>query len=130
MRITLNEVPTFEKIISLYEDSGIIRPVDDFDRIKKMYKNSNLVVCAYEGDELVGIARSLTDFSYCCYLSDLAVSKKYQGKGIGKKIIDYIKNVITPKCTLLLLSSPSAMGFYEKINLDKSDNCFMKRREF
>jgi ribosomal protein S18 acetylase RimI-like enzyme len=49
-----------------------------------MLANSNLLVTAWAGQQLVGIARSITDFHYCCYLSDLAVDVAYQQQGIGK----------------------------------------------
>ncbi len=73
-------IPNVEQIIEVYNSSGINRPTVDKERIEKMYSNSNLILTAWEGDELVGVSRSLTDFSYCCYLSDLAVKKEYQSR--------------------------------------------------
>ena len=65
---------------------GERRPIDDFERIKKMCANANLIVTARLDGKLIGIARSITDFAYCTYLSDLAVDKEYQKKGIGRKL--------------------------------------------
>ncbi len=62
-----NKTPTVEEIIAVYESSTINRPIQDVTRIQKMYDQSNLIVTAWDGDELVGVARSLTDFCYCCY---------------------------------------------------------------
>jgi len=124
----IGKVPPVEKIVDLYQTSGINRPVIDFNRIEEMYKNSNLVVTAWDGKDLVGISRSLTDFSYCCYLSDLAVRNVFQRKGIGKKLIDLTKNQIGPKCMLLLLSAPGAMNFYPKIGFKKVENGFIINR--
>jgi len=121
-------VPPVEKIVDLYQTSGINRPVIDFKRIEEMYKNSNLVVSAWDGDDLVGISRSLTDFFYCCYLSDLAVRNVFQRKGIGKKLIELTKAKIGPRCMLLLLSAPGAVNFYPKIGFKKVDNGFMISR--
>src|SRR4051812_11735389 len=90
----LDVIPVVEQIIEVYSSSGIIRPVKDPERIKKMYEHSNLVVTAWDQNILVGIARSLTDFCYCCYLSDLAVMKNYQKSGIGKKLIELTKEKI------------------------------------
>ena len=70
--------PTIAEIIEVYDSSGINRPTSDVARIEKMYVNSNLIVTAWDKDQLVGISRSLTDFCYSCYLSDLAVRKDYQ----------------------------------------------------
>ncbi len=123
-----NIIPNTDQIITLYKSSGINRPVEDEQRIKKMYDNSNLVVTAWSDDELVGISRALTDFCYCCYLSDLAVSKPYQSQGIGKKLIEPTKEKIGSESMLLLLSAPTAMDYYPKIGLQKVENGFIIKR--
>jgi len=122
-------VPDVKEIIDLYKSSGINRPVNDEQRIGKMYANSNLVITAWNGDTLVGISRSLTDFCYCCYLSDLAVKQEYQQRGIGRKLIERTKEEIGDESMLLLLSSPSAMEYYPKTGLlDKVENGFIIKR--
>jgi hypothetical protein len=68
-------LPPVADIIRVFEESGIVRPTHDVARIEKMFAHANLVVTAWEGETLVGVCRALTDFSYCCYLSDLAVNK-------------------------------------------------------
>ena len=117
--------PETDSIIEVYNSSGLNRPTSDRDRIVEMYANSNLVVTAWVNDQLVGIARSLTDFCYCCYLSDLAVRKDYQKHGIGKQLISLTREKIGPKTTLLLLSAPSAMEYYPKIGFRKVENGFI-----
>ena len=62
-----------EQVIELYKSAGLVRPIEDSERIEKMYKNSNLVVTAWKDGQLIGVSRSLTDFSYIVYCSDLAV---------------------------------------------------------
>jgi predicted N-acetyltransferase YhbS len=121
-------VPATELIIDLYNSSGINRPTADHARIAKMCANSNLVVSAWDGDKLVGIARSLTDFCYACYLSDLAVRKEYQQEGIGKRLITLTKELIGEQTMLLLLSAPTAMDYYPKVGFDKVENGFMIKR--
>jgi GNAT superfamily N-acetyltransferase len=120
--------PATEVIIDLYESSGINRPIADKDRITKMYANSNLIVTAWDKDKLVAISRSLTDFCYCCYLSDLAVRKEYQKQGIGKKLIGLTKDKIGELSMLLLLSAPTAMDYYPGAGLQKVDNGFIIKR--
>lgn len=71
----------------------------------------------------------MTDFSYCCYLSDLAVDKDYQKKGIGKTLIDKISEIIGEEVALILLSAPNAMGYYPKVGFEKIDNGFIIRRK-
>ena len=78
--------PGTDEIIDLYKNSGMPRPVNDKERIKKMYDNSNLIITAWDGELLVGASRCLTDFCWSCYLADLSVRHEYKGKGIGKKL--------------------------------------------
>src|SRR2546430_6190959 len=106
------------QLADLFQASGIRRPVDDLPRLQKMLKHSNLIVGAYAGERLVGIARALTDFSYCCYLSDLAVAREYQRHGIGRELIQRVKRCVGEKSMLLLLSSPEAMQYYPRIRLE------------
>ena len=120
--------PDTDQIIEVYNSSGINRPTADNERIAKMYDNSNLIVTAWDNDKLVGISRSLTDFCYCCYLSDLAVRKEYQTSGIGKKLIELTKNEIGEQAALLLLSAPTAMDYYPKIGFQRIDNAFLIKR--
>ena len=120
--------PSTDAIIDLYMSSGLNRPTKDRERISKMYKNSNLIISAWHYETLVGISRSLTDFCYCCYLSDLAVKEEYKRSGIGKKLIDFTKEKVGINCMLLLLSAPSAMEYYPKVGLEKVENGFIIKR--
>jgi N-acetylglutamate synthase-like GNAT family acetyltransferase len=124
----IDVLPDTEPIIDLYESAGLNRPTTDKDRIAKMYANSNFIVSAWDADKLVGIARSLTDFCYCCYLSDLAVRQEYKHKGIGKKLIALTKEKIGEQTILLLLSAPAAMDYYPKLNFQKVENGFIINR--
>lgn len=120
--------PQPEQIIDVYNSSGINRPTTDKQRIEKMFANSNLILTAWDKDKLVGISRSLTDFCYCCYLSDLAVRKEYQKNGIGKKLIELTKEKIGEETTLILLSAPAAINYYPKVGMQKTDNGFIIKR--
>ncbi len=101
------------------------RPVDDPHRIARMLRHANLFVTARDGGKLIGIARGLTDYAFCCYLSDLAVDEAYQKRGIGKTLIDKCREAIGPDSMLLLLSAPKAMSYYPRIGMPKSENAFM-----
>jgi len=83
------------------------RPIEDRDCMEGMVTNSNLMVSAWADEVLVGIARSVTDFHYACYLSDLAVHKKYQRSGIGKKLQIKTQEQLGPKCKLILIAALS-----------------------
>ena len=124
-----DQCPDTAAIIALYVSSGLNRPTGDFERIHKMYENSNLIVSAWDGEILVGIARSLTDFCYSCYLSDLAVHLDYQKSGIGKHLVALTKARIGVESMLLLLAAPTAMSYYPAIGMDHLDNAFMIKRE-
>ena len=99
------------------------RPVDDEQRISSMCNNANLIVTARLDGKLIGVARSVTDFVYCTYLSDLAVDLAFQKKGIGKKLIEETKKQ-TPQAKLILLSAPAAVDYYPKIGMTKHNYCF------
>ena len=116
------------QLSELFRSSGIRRPVDDLPRLEKMIEHASLLIGAYVGGRLVGIARALTDFSYCCYLSDLAIAKEYQRHGIGRELVDRVKRRVGDQSMLLLLSSPEAMGCYPKIGLEAVNNGWIIKR--
>lgn len=106
-----------DQVIDLYNAStlGARRPVEDQPRFAAMLKNANLVITAWEGDLLVGISRSLTDFAYITYLSDLAVRVSHQKQGIGKELIRQTQIQGGSQTTLLLLAAPAAEEYYPHI---------------
>ena len=123
-------LPPVADIIRVFEESGIVRPTHDVARIEKMFAHANLVVTAWEGETLVGVCRALTDFSYCCYLSDLAVNRSHQGQGIGQQLIEQVKHKIGDQVALILLSASSAMSYYPRIGFDKIENGFIINKSF
>jgi ribosomal protein S18 acetylase RimI-like enzyme len=106
-----------DDVIELYRAStlGERRPIDDRARFAEMLKNANLVITAWDGDLLVGISRSLTDFSYITYLADLAVRVSHQRQGIGKELIRRTQVEGGPKTTILLAAAPAAEEYYPRI---------------
>ncbi|MBD1363251.1 GNAT family N-acetyltransferase [Mucilaginibacter sp. ZT4R22] len=100
------------------------RPVDDMDRIKLMCQNANLFVTARIGGKLVGIARSLSDFAFCTYMSDLAVDQAYQRMGIGIRLIKETKRH-TPIAKLILLAAPAAVDYYPKTGMTRFTHSFL-----
>jgi predicted N-acetyltransferase YhbS len=121
----LEKTLTPEAFLGILKDSGLgaRRPIDDLERLRAMIENANLVLTARDAGKLIGIARSITDFVYCTYLSDLAVHRKYQGMGIGTELIRCTK-LQTPQAKLILLSAPNAITYYPKIGMDRHDFCF------
>lgn len=105
------------------------RPVDDRARIEAMLRHADLVVTARDADGLlVGISRAITDFSYCCYLSDLAVDAAFQGQGIGRELIRRTHEAAGPGTLLLLLAAPAAKSYYPHIGMTPHDSCWTRPR--
>ena len=128
--LTKKEI-TIEQFVDLLNRStlGERRPVDDTECIKSMLDHADILITTWDEEKLVGIARSVTDYSYCCYLSDLAVDKEYQKQGIGKKLIEETQSLLGPKCKLILLSAPAAVDYYPKIGFEKHPQCWVKSNE-
>jgi predicted N-acetyltransferase YhbS len=100
------------------------RPATDLARLESMLRHSDLVVTARDEGRLIGISRAICDFSYCCYLSDLAVDVAYQRRGIGKRLIEETHRRAGEGTTLILLSAPAAQSYYPKIGMKHQDNCW------
>jgi predicted N-acetyltransferase YhbS len=115
--------------IDLYNRStlGERRPVDRPDIFEGMLKNANLTITAWDGTRLVGIARSLTDFTYVAYLADLAVDSECQKQGIGKRLIEETKRRLKPECMIVLLSAPKANEYYPKLGFEHNPRAWMLR---
>lgn len=103
------------------------RPVDDLERLQRMLEGASLIITAREASEgrLVGVARSLTDWAYACYLSDLAVHKDYQSRGIGTKLIALTRDAAGEESMCLLVASPDAAAFYRRIGMPGTDRAFL-----
>ncbi len=115
---------SYDEFVSVLRSSGLDarRPVDEPERIRKMLDHANLFVTARDKGRLIGVARALTDFSFICYLSDLAVDKAYQGQGVGKKLMALTKT--HAGCRSILLSAPAALDYYRHCGLRALDNAF------
>lgn len=105
------------------------RPVDDEPRIQHMLDGANILITAWSGELLVGVSRALSDFSYCCYLSDLAVDSAFQRQGIGKRLIEETHLVSGEQTTLILLAAPAAATYYPHIGMERCTECFLIARD-
>jgi ribosomal protein S18 acetylase RimI-like enzyme len=115
-------------VARVFDASGIRRPTDDPDRIGRMFSAPSLTVSAWAGGKLVGVSRFLTDHAYCCYLSDLAVDKEYQGLGIGRELVRRTRECIGEEVTLILLSAPGAMSYYPALGFELAPNAYIVHR--
>ena len=111
------------KAVLINSTLGERRPVEEPERLDKMLRFANLIITARENGKLVGVSRSITDFAFCTYLSDLAVDESYQKKGIGKELIKLTKKE-TPDATLILLAAPAAQAYYPIIGMKQFEQCY------
>jgi predicted N-acetyltransferase YhbS len=110
-----------DALIELYHAStlGERRPIEDKERMASMLRHANLVVTAWDDDQLVGISRALSDFSFVTYLSDLAVRRSHQKQGIGKELIRRTQELAGKHAKLVLLAAPAAEQYYPRIGFTK-----------
>jgi GNAT superfamily N-acetyltransferase len=120
--------PEAAAVANVYRRAGLIRPVDDLERIASMLENADVIVSAWDGERLVGVARTITDYRYCAYLSDLAVDPDYQRQGIGRELVQHLRDFLGDEVMLLLLSVPDAMDYYPRIGFEQAGNAFLIRR--
>jgi predicted N-acetyltransferase YhbS len=123
----INRAITETEFVDLLQRSTLAerRPVDDAKCVKAMLQHTNLLCTAWDDATLVGVARSVTDFEYCCYLSDLAVDRVYQKKGIGRELIRLTQSKLGSKAKLILLAAPKAEAFYPKIGLEAHQSAWV-----
>ena len=120
---------TTDQFIDLLQRSTLAerRPIHDRARMDGMLRYGNVLITAWHNDLLVGVSRALCDFSFCCYLSDLAEDEKYQNQGIGKELIRLTHEKSGKHTTLILLAAPKAVGYYPKIGMERFTDCFLIR---
>ena len=114
--------------IELYVTStlGARRPVGDRARMAEMFRHANLVITAWDGEQLVGVSRSITDFVWFTYLSDLAVRDTHQRQGIGKELMRRTQ-AAAPQATVLLLAAPAADRYYPQAGFTSAPNAWLLR---
>lgn len=127
----INATVSTDQFIDLLTRStlGQRRPIHDRECMEGMIANSNLSVSAWEQGQLIGIARSMTDFHYACYLSDLAVCQSHQKSGIGKQLQIMTQRQLGPQCKLILISAPAANSYYEHIGYKNNPRCWVLERD-
>jgi len=117
-------------VLELYRAStlGERRPVDDRERMRTMLERADIVVTAWDGPLLVGLARSISDFAYCTYLSDLAVRVSYQRQGIGRELIRHTRAAADSRASLILLSAPAATDYYPRVGFARHESAWWLRQ--
>jgi len=104
---------------------GERRPVGDLVRLERMLRQADIIVTARDDGRLVGVSRAISDFAYCCYLSDLAVDVACQRQGIGKQLIDETRKAAGDGATVILVAAPAAETYYPKIGMTPIASAWM-----
>jgi GNAT superfamily N-acetyltransferase len=116
-----------DAVIELYRDStlGERRPVDERARMAAMLAHANLVVTAWDGALLVGIARSMSDFSFATYLADLAVRRAYQRGGVGRELVRRTRER-GGRATIFLFAAPASVDYYPRVGFRGGSGFMLK----
>lgn len=106
-----------DAVIALYNAStlGERRPVGNREKFVQMLRHANLVISAWDGEQLVGLARSFTDYSFVTYLSCLVVRDTHQRSGIGKELMRRTQLAAGEDVRIVLLSAPQAVNYYPHV---------------
>ena len=107
---------------------GERRPIHETKTMKGMLEKASIIVTARNKGLLVGVSRAISDFSYCTYLSDLAVDEQYQGQGIGRRLIQETHKAAGHSTTLILLAAPKAQTYYSHIGMTQHPSCWYSSR--
>ncbi len=120
-----------DAVHDLYRAStlGERRPIDDRAILADMIRHANLVVTAWENDLLVGLSRSLTDFTYVAYLADLAVRDTHQKLGIGHELNARTRAAMGPRSMIVLLAAPAAVDYYPKLGFTQHGSAWVLRAD-
>ncbi|TDB97361.1 GNAT family N-acetyltransferase [Actinomadura sp. 7K534] len=115
-----------DEVLEVYRSSGLgeRRPIAETGRMAAMVRNANLVVTCRIDGELAGIARSVSDFSYVTYLSDIAVRRAHQRSGIGRALIEATRKE-APQAKIVLLSAPAAADYYPHIGFTQHNSAWV-----
>lgn len=105
------------------------RPVHDARVIQGMLKNADVLATARINGLLIGVSRAITDFSFCTYLSDLAIDEAHQRRGIGRELIRRTHEAAGLNTMLVLLAAPAAREYYPHIGMQAHDSCWIIPRQ-
>jgi ribosomal protein S18 acetylase RimI-like enzyme len=122
------DVPQFRDLL-VRSTLGERRPIDDFECLEGMLRHADILATAWIGERLVGVSRSLTDWTYSCYLADLAVDVDCQREGVGRQLIDLTQRQLGPLCKIILLAAPAASEYYPRIGFEHNPRAWLLERE-
>jgi ribosomal protein S18 acetylase RimI-like enzyme len=85
------------------------------DDLRVSFTNSRFKCFVFDGALLVGAGRAVADGIDCSYICDVAVHPQYQGRGLGKAIIEKLRDFSATHRKIILYANPGKEGFYRKL---------------
>lgn len=116
------------EVVRVFESAGLTRPTGDLPRLERVFAHSDLLLSAWSGETLVGFARAITDYGWCCYLADLAVERAHQRRGVGRRLLELLQAAVGDEVSIVLLSAPGAMTYYPHLGFSRLENGFQLKR--
>lgn len=111
------------RITTLYRRAPLHRPTASGDAVWRMFENASLVLSAWQGEQLVGLVRVLSDEVLFSYLCDLAVEPDVQRLGLGKALIGKVLEHLEGT-ELVLRDSDLSSGFYKRLGFRRVGNAW------
>lgn len=118
----------YDKLKTLFNDVGWNDKTADSNRLLLMVENSQIIVTAWDEDEMVGFARCTTDYVFNGQINNVVVDSKYRKKGIGKNLINLIFNS-SQQVTYMLMGSISNEGFYRSLGFEDGPISLIYKRK-
>lgn len=111
--ITYNEA----EIHSLYASVGWTAYTEHLEVLHQGFRNSMLTLAAYEGDQLLGIIRTVGDGYTIVFVQDILVFPEHQRKGIGSALLQAILDRYSHvrQIELATDNTPKSIAFYKSM---------------
>lgn len=90
-----------------------------------MLRHTDLTISAWDGEQLVGFGRVLTDFVYRATIWDVIVDRAHHRQGIGTEIVRRILNHPRLDHVELFWLCTRRPGFYERLGFSSKEQTGM-----
>jgi len=124
LEYTTEQQPTIEQLLYLYNDARWSSYTKHPDQLKQAIEQSAFVLVCYDGGELVGLLRAISDETTILYIQDILVLKAYKRKGIGSALMQKTLEAYRHIRQIVLLTddSPETRAFYKSHGLQSCDD--------
>jgi GNAT superfamily N-acetyltransferase len=116
-----------EALARLFRAVGWYRKAGDVPRLARMLEGTTQMVSAWDGERMVGFARAISDQAYNGYISSVAVHPRWQGKGLGERLIQALM-AQNDEIKFVLTAVPGIHGFYEGLGFTTDPEAMVRYR--